>query len=220
MRLRYLSLPIAFLAASTLAAVAQSAAPEAGADTQSDFQAQKRDTVACEGRFAKDTTHAKLVTAFGAKNVTFKDVDGAEGATEKATVLFDVDPTHRIVVFWHDPKTRTKPSMITISAPSLWIGPGGIGNGMKLTEVEKLNGKPFKLAGFDWDGGGFIRDLDGKLKTVSGGCNLVVRFEPGIANPLPAKYAEITGDKTILSSNRTLRRVRPQVSEWSIGYPE
>ena len=36
----------------------------------------------------------------------------------------------------------------------MWIGPGGIGNGMKLTDVEKLNGKPFKLAGFDWDGGG------------------------------------------------------------------
>lgn len=220
MRLRHLSLPIVFLTASTLAAVAQSSASEAGADTQSDFQAQKRDTVACEGAFAKDTTHARLVAAFGAKNVTFKDVDGAEGATEKATVLFDADPTHRIVVFWHDAKTRTKPGMITISAPSLWIGPGGIGNGMKLTEVEKLNGKPFKLAGFDWDGGGFIRDLDGKLKPVSGGCNLIVRFEPGIANPLPAKYAEITGDKTILSSNRTLRRVRPQVSEWSIGYPE
>lgn len=220
MRLRHLSLPIAFLAASTLAAVAQNATPEAGADTQSDFQVQKRDTVACEGPFAKDTTHAKLVTAFGAKNVTFKDVDGAEGSTEKATVLFDADPTHRIVVFWHDAKTRTKPSMITIGAPSLWIGPGGIGNGMKLTDVEKLNGKPFKLAGFDWDGGGFIRDLDGKLKTISGGCTLVIRFEPGIANPLPAKYAEITGDKTILSSNRTLRRVRPQVSEWSIGYPE
>jgi hypothetical protein len=216
MLLRRLSLPVALLAASALGAAAQSAAP----DTQDNFQQQKRDTVACEGPFAKDTTHAKLVAAFGAPNVTFKTVDGAEGATERATVLFDTDPTHRIVVFWHDEKSRAKPSMITASAPSLWIGPGGIGNGMKLTEVEKLNGKPFKMAGFEWDGGGFIRDLDGKLTGLPGGCNLVVRFEPGIANPLPAKYAEITGDKTILSSNRTLRRVRPQVSEWSIGYPE
>ncbi len=220
MRLRKLSLTIAFLTAGTLTATAQTASPLTGADTKSDFQPQKRDAVACEGPFAKDTTHAKLVAAFGGNNVTFKDVDGAEGATEKATVLFDTDPTHRIVVFWHDAKARTKPSMITISAPSLWIGPGGIGNGMKLTDVEKLNGKPFKLAGFDWDGGGFIRELDGKLKAVADGCNLVVRFEPGVANPLPVKYAEIIGDKIILSTNRTLRHVRPQVSEWSIGYPE
>ena len=38
--------------------------------------------------------------------MTFKDVDGAEGSKEKATVLFDDDPTKRIVVFWHDEKNR------------------------------------------------------------------------------------------------------------------
>ncbi len=149
--------------------------------------------------------------------MTFKEVDAAEGSKEKATVLFDDDPTKRIVVFWHDEKNRTRPSMISVSAPSLWVGPGGIGNGMKLTDVEKLNGKPFKLAGFDWDGGGLVRELDGKLKPSA--CNLVIRFEPGIANPLPPRYAEITGDKTIVSSNNLLRRTRAQVSEWGIGYP-
>ena len=156
------------------------------------------------------------MTAFGAKNVTFKEVDAAEGSKGRATVLFDDDPTKRIVVFWHDEK-RARPSMIKVSAPSLWVGPGGIGNGMKLTDVEKLNGKPFKLAGFDWDGGGLVRELDGKLKPSA--CNLVIRFEPGIANPLPPRYAEITGDKTIVSSNNLLRRTRAQVSEWGIGYP-
>ena len=187
------------------------------ADTQDNYQQVKRDTLACEGPFAKDTSHAKLVTAFGAKNVAFKEVDGAEGSKEKATVLFDDDPTKRIVVYWHDGKARARPSMISISAPSLWVGPGGIGNGMKLTDVEKLNGKPFKLAGFDWDGGGLVRELDGKLKPSS--CNLVIRFEAGIASPLPARYAEITGDKLIVSNNKLLRRTRAQVSEWGIGYP-
>ena len=42
----------------------------------------------------------------------------------------------------------------------------------------------------------------------------------GIANPLPAKYAEITGNKTIASTNKLLRRTRAQVSEWGIGYPK
>lgn len=211
----------AIAAASIGAALAQtrSLAP-ASNDTNNDFQLQKRGSLACEGAFARDTTHAKLVAAFGAKNVAFKNVEDAKRATQRATVLFDDDPTHRVVVFWHDVKDRTKPRLVTVSAPSLWIGPGGIGNGMKLTEVEKLNGKPFKLAGFDGDGGGLVRELDGKLRTHPGGCNLIVRFEPGIANPLPARYAEITGDKTILSSNRLMRRAKPQVSEWSIGYPQ
>lgn len=200
-----------FLLAGALPATAQQAA-----DTQDNLQPQKRDTIACDGPFAKDTSHAKLAAAFGAKNVTFKQVDGAEGSKENATVLFDDDPTKRVVVFWHDEKARARPSMVSVSAPSLWTGPGGVGNGMKLTDAEKLNGKPFKLAGFGWDGGGFVRELDGKLKPSA--CNLVIRFEPGIANPLPAKYAEITGDKTILSNNKLLRRTRAQVSEWGIGY--
>jgi hypothetical protein len=204
------------LIAALMLAIAPSASARS-ADTQDNLQPQKRDAIGCEGPFARDTSHAKLVTAFGAKNVTFKDVDAAEGSKEKATVLFDDDPTRRIVVFWHDAKNRARPSMISVGAPSLWLGPGGIGNGLKLTEVEKLNGKPFKLAGFDWDGGGFVRELDGKLKPAA--CDLVIRFEPGIANPLPARYAEITGDKTIVSSNKLLRRTRAQVSEWGIGYP-
>jgi hypothetical protein len=210
-----MSLIAAFTLASTLSATAQTI--PAAADTRGNLVQQKRDAIGCDGAFAKDTSHAKLVTAFGAKNVTFKEVDAAEGSKEKATVLFDDDPTRRIVVFWHDDKNRTRPSIINISAPSLWVGPGGIGNGLKLTDVEKLNGKPFKLAGFDWDGGGFVRELDGRLKPA--GCNLVIRFEPGIANPLPARYAEVTGDKTIVSSNKLLRRTRAQVSEWGIGYP-
>jgi hypothetical protein len=214
MPLRRTALIAALTLASTLSATAQTI--PAAADTQDNLVQQKRDTIGCEGAFAKDTSHAKLVAAFGATNVTFKEVDAAEGSKAKATVLFDDDPTRRIVVFWHDEK-RARPGMIRVSAPSLWIGPGGIGNGLKLTDVEKLNGKPFKLAGFDWDGGGFVRELDGKLKPA--GCNLVIRFEPGIANPLPARYAEITGDRTIVSNNQLLRRTRAQVSEWGIGYP-
>jgi hypothetical protein len=217
MPLRRMCLIAAFTLASALSATAQKTAVPAAADTQDNLVPQKRDALGCEGAFAKDASHAKLMAAFGAKNVTFREVDAAEGSKEKATVLFDDDPTRRIVVFWHDEKSRARPNMIRVSAPSLWVGPGGIGNGMKLTDVEKLNGKPFKLAGFDWDGGGFVRELDGKLKPVA--CNLVIRFEPGIANPLPPRYAEITGDKTIVSSNNLLRRTRAQVSEWGIGYP-
>jgi len=206
------------LIGACLLAGAPPAAAQSADDTKDNLQPQKRDAIGCDGAFAKDTTQAKLTAAFGAKNVIFKQVDGAEGSKENATVLFDDDPTKRVVVFWHDEKSRARPSMISVSAPSLWTGPGGVGNGMKLTDAEKLNGKPFKLAGFDWGGGGFVRELDGKLKPS--GCNLVIRFEPGIANPLPAKYAEITGDKTILSNNKLLRRTRAQVSEWGIGYPK
>jgi hypothetical protein len=37
------------------------------------------DTLACEGVFAKDTTHAKLAEAFGKSNVAFVDIDSDQG---------------------------------------------------------------------------------------------------------------------------------------------
>jgi hypothetical protein len=53
---------------------------------------------------------------------------------------------------------------------------------------------------------------------VPGDCTLKIRFEPGIANPLPAIFASITGDRTVSSTNLLLRRARPQVIAWSVNY--
>ena len=35
--------------------------------------------VACSGTFAKDSSHLELTTAFNSKNVTFADVEAADG---------------------------------------------------------------------------------------------------------------------------------------------
>src|SRR3954466_8160801 len=94
--------------------------------------------LACSGIFGRDTSHAKLAAEFGARNVVFKEVDGQEGTKDKATVLFDDDPTRRAVVYWRDLKARASPTRIDVNAPSTWSGPGGIRNGLPLKEVEKL----------------------------------------------------------------------------------
>lgn len=174
--------------------------------------------LACTGAFARDTSHAKLVAEFGARNVVFKEVDGPDGAKDKATVLFDEDPTRRAVVFWHDAAAKAGPASIDISAPSTWIGPGGIHNGLPLAEVERLNGGAFKIKGFDSANAGLASGFKGALGAPSGGCTLTVRFEPGIANSLPSKFSAITGDKEVPSSNPLMRRTRAQVSEWTVNY--
>lgn len=173
----------------------------------------------CAGPFAKDTSHARLVTEFGARNVEFKDVEGADSVKEKASVVFDADPTKRIAFYWGDIKNRTKLAKIVIDAPSTWLGPGGIRNGLPLKELEKINGGAFSIKGFGGVGSGNVSGLKGRLADISGGCKLTIRFEPGIANPLPPKFAAITGDVVVPSTNDTMRRVRAQVSEWSVSYP-
>jgi len=180
--------------------------------------APKAPSLACEGPFAKDTTHDKLVAAFGAKNVVFKDVDVTSNVLTKATVLFDSDPTRRLVVFWKDEKTRTKPVSVAIEAPSTWTGPGGVRNGLTLKDLEKLNGGGFSVTGFGGIGGGEASKLNGPFADLPGDCTLKIRFEPGIANPLPPRFASVTGDVLIASTNLVLRRVRPQIVQWSINY--
>jgi len=175
-------------------------------------------TLACEGPFAKDTTHARLEAAFGAKQVAFKDVPTTNDAITKASVVFDDDPTRRIVVYWKDNKTRTKPVAIAIEAPSTWKGPGGVRNGLSLKEVAQLNGEDFKVMGFGGIGGGEISGLKGAFVNLPGDCSLMIRLEPGIANPLPPRFASVTGDVLVASSNLILRRVRPQVVEWRLKY--
>jgi hypothetical protein len=173
--------------------------------------------LACNGVFARDSTHAKLAAEFGQKNVVFKEVDGADGAKDKATVLFDEDPTRRAVVVWRDTAAKAGPASITVGAPSTWIGPGGIHNGLPLKEVENINGGAFKIKGFESKASGMASSFKGVLGAPPGGCTLTVRFEPGIANPLPPKFSAITGDKDVPSSNPLMRRTRAQVSEWTVN---
>jgi hypothetical protein len=174
--------------------------------------------LACDGVFARDTTQAKLAAQFGAKNVVFKEIDGADGGRDKATVLFDEDPTRRAVVVWHDAAAKAGLASINISAPSTWVGPGGIHNGLPLGEVERLNGGAFKIKGFESKNSGMASSLKGALGSPPGGCTVAVRFEPGIANPLPPKFSAVTGDKEVISSNPLMRRTRAQVSEWTVNY--
>lgn len=175
-------------------------------------------SLACEGPFAKDTTHDKLVATFGAKNVAFKEVDVTSNVLTKATVLFDADPTRRLVVFWKDDKSRTRPIAVTIDAPSTWTGPGGVRNGLTLRDLERLNGGNFSITGFGGIGGGEASKLGGPFVNLPGNCTLKIRFAPGIASPLPSRFASVTGDVLIASTNLVLRRVRPQVEQWSIHY--
>lgn len=180
--------------------------------------APKAPSLACDGPFARDTTHAKLVSEFGAKNVVFKDVEVASNTLTKASVIFDEDPTRRVVVYWKDSKTRTRPQAVSIEAPSTWTGPGGLRNGLTLKDLVKLNGGEFKMMGFGGIGGGEISGLKGPFADVPGGCTLKIKLEPGIAPPLPPRFASVTGDQYVDSKNLILRRVRPQVVQWSLNY--
>jgi len=54
--------------------------------------ADGKNVLQCEGAFARDSSHAKLVQAFGKGSVAFLDVEGAEGEKLKASVVYPAQP--------------------------------------------------------------------------------------------------------------------------------
>jgi hypothetical protein len=117
--------------------------------------------VACSGTFAKDSSAVELATAFNSKNVTFADVEAADGAKVPASILFPNDPKRRLEVWWSNPTARSDIHLIVIGGQSTWTAPGGIRLGQTLEQVEKINHKPFKLKGFDKDRIATVSDWDG-----------------------------------------------------------
>jgi hypothetical protein len=175
--------------------------------------------IRCDGPFAKDTSHAKLAQAFGAKNVVFQPVDGPEGSKLNATVVFPNDRKRRLEVLWHDESARQRPSSIVVGADSAWRA-RGFRIGEPLAMVEKSNGKPFRLAGFAGEYGGVARDWQGgALDKLSGDCRLGMRFvlDPKAA---PAARSKVESDGDLTSDSADVRAANPLIAELIIGYPQ
>jgi len=161
--------------------------------------------VACSGTFAKDSSHLELTTAFNSKNVTFADVEAADGTKVPASILFPNDPKRRLEVWWSDPTHRSDIHLIVIG-------------GRSLEQVEKINHKPFKLKGFDKDRIATVSDWDGgALATLAGDCNAGLSLRTPIFSA-EALASAFSADREYSSSDPAIRAAKPTVSEILIGY--
>src|SRR5262249_22924892 len=173
--------------------------------------------IACSGVFAKDSSHLKLATRFDSRNVAFTEVDGPEGSRLMASVLFPNDPRRRLEVLWQNEASRTDTHLIVINGQSTWTAPKGLRLGLALAALEKLNGKPFKMSGFDQPNGGSVNDWQGgALESLPGGCRLGIRLVADAKAPEAARN-EVLG-KEFLSNDAKMRAVRPIIAEIIIGY--
>lgn len=178
----------------------------------------KPDIIACSGVFARDSSHAKLAQAYRARNVAFTQVDAASGAKVMASVLFAKEPKRRLEVWWSKPATRTDTHLIVINGESDWMAPGELHLGLTLAELEQLNGKPFKLLGFNKDRVATLADWNGgQLAALPGGCKIGVSLR---ADPkIPAStLSNMPADRGFTSADAALRAANPTVSEILVAY--
>lgn len=180
---------------------------------------QPRYEIACRGQFGPKATHADLVKAYGAKNVTFEDVNRAEGDTAKATVIFPKDPKLRLEIEWFDEQKRARPSVITVFGENnRWTGPLGVKNGMTIQEIEKIAGKPFRINGFAFDVAGKGHFEGTKLEKLPGGCAFDAHFEIEGGQP-PEHLKRFIGEVEIPSDDRDLLTLKPRLWIFTLSYP-
>jgi hypothetical protein len=176
-------------------------------------------SVACSGVFAKDSSHLKLAQAFEAKNIDFGAVAGPDGTSLNASILYGSDPKRRLEVLWQNEAARSDVSLIVITGQSQWSAPKGLRLGLALAALEKLNGKPFKLSGFDQpDGGSALDWQDGALAALPGGCKVGIRLAPD-RKASPDALAAAAG-KEFLSSDAAIRAAKPVIAEIVLGYSQ
>lgn len=177
------------------------------------------DELACQGPFARDTDHKRLVAAFGAANVLQETVYEPEGLEVRASIVFPKDPARRLVVLWSDEKRLRRPARIDLEG-SGWSGPQGIRIGASLEAVEKANGRPFTLYGFEWDYGGRIDDWNGgALGKLPGGCS----FDPifGTSDKAPeAALTAVASDRPFPSNSPAMRAAKPSIRSLALSYPK
>jgi hypothetical protein len=173
--------------------------------------------VACSGAFAKESSHVKLASLYNAQNVTFTDVDAPDGTKVKASVLFPKDSKRRLEVWWEDESARAGTYLIVINGQSTWAAPRGLKLGLQIDALEKLNGKPFKLRGFDKDGSSVTDWQRGALAQLPGGCKVGVRLVPDPKSTPQARGA-LPPTKEFASSDASVRALKPAVAEIILGY--
>ncbi|HXH01568.1 MAG TPA: hypothetical protein VNI56_05215 [Xanthomonadaceae bacterium] len=114
------------------------------------------------GPFSRDTSLADLESRFGTANVKVTELPGAEGETYRGVLLYPDDPSRRAYVTFHDEKAMRSLARVAVEETgSRWTLDNGVRTRMSFADLRRINGKPFRFYGFDWDYGGSVDSWNG-----------------------------------------------------------
>jgi len=168
----------------------------------------------------RNVSPALLARTFAPAELRDDAVEVGEGETRPGTVVFPDDPRRRLRVVWKDRAVLQSRIWLMVDAGSRWRGYRDIGVGTDLRTLEKLNGRPFVLAGFDWDYGGTVVDWRGGTlaATATERCRLIVRLEP----PRDARrdlVDQLVGDHDFPSDQPAMRALNPAAYQVILELP-
>lgn len=145
-------------------------------------------------------TPEQLVEMFGKDNVTQRDAINLAGTKEGEAYVIYPDTDDELEVQFDGENGN----ILTFSHfPSKWKSPYGIKAGDPLAKLIKVNGRPFRINGFEWTNGGLVSDWQGGALE---GKNVVIQLKANNTGD-PKTYDQVTGDKTIRSDLPVLKKL-------------
>lgn len=171
----------------------------------------------CAGPFAPNTTAVNIAADFGQSNVVTGNIVSPDGRTAPGNVLLPNDPALSLEIAWKDPASLAFPRRVAFTETSAW-SVNGVSIGTSLADLEKANGRPFRIQGFGGAAGGVVGDWrGGSLANIGAGCEL------GVQLALPASLgsaaqARISGPKSVASNDPAVRAANPTVGVFWVNY--
>jgi hypothetical protein len=184
------------------------------------------------GPITATTSERALERLFGAENIESADVHLGEGFTAPGTAVFPDDALRRIEVVWRDEARSAVKEIWLTGKSSVWRTHEGLSLGSTLKEIERLNGYPFRLAGFAFDYGGTIVDCGrGRLEML--GCVdrddprraiqgrlVVLRLSPDAEARTRPEYRQVLGDRIYSSGHPAMQVLNPSVYQMIVFFSE
>ena len=170
------------------------------------------------GPLSSSSSDAELRQWYGAGELDTYRIELGEGETAPGTVLYPADSLRRAEILWRDTVSRKTPQRLVLrGSRSRWqVGPG-VSLGTSLKELERLNGRPFVLAGFGWDYSGVVTDWKGgALDSALTGIKLYL--DPGSQQRQSASYSQVLGDRDYSSDLPAMQALNPRVYQIFVDY--
>ncbi|CAG37442.1 hypothetical protein [Desulfotalea psychrophila] len=170
------------------------------------------------GEIGPQTGRSDLIRIYGEEAVKDTPISLGEGMYETGTEVLFADSGDSVEILWQD-QGQTAPARLTLNG-RLWRSVHGIAMGSSLQEIEELNGRPFKLAGFGWDYGGTVLSWkSGLLEQAFGGtANRVIIRLRATGDRDGEDYRQIMGDGGFSSDNKYMQRLNPQVYQIMVEF--
>ena len=165
------------------------------------------------GLITSSTTKSALNKLYDKENIREYVIFSYEGIDIKGTeVIFD-NTADNITIEWND--GNLTPKIIRIeNLNSNWKTKEGVGIGSTIKEVEKANGKPFTIYGYEIDA-----YLAGTVKNWNSGNLQGLNLQFKITKEIPVEvYMKMMGDRGILSNNPLLEKAGLQVENITVEF--